>query len=130
MSGVNAVMLVGRVGKEPEVTYLDSGKAMARFSVATSRYVKSEGQSQEETEWHRVVAFDQPAEYVGNHVGKGRLICVQGRLQTRKWTDKDGAERYWTEVVAERITGLDKAAANDDESIPGERRAAGGAQRR
>jgi single-strand DNA-binding protein len=101
MAGVNKVIIVGNVGRDPEVRYTQSGKAVASFSVATSeRFQDKDGQNQERTEWHRVVAWGRLAEICGEYLRKGKQIYVEGRLQTRDWEDKDGHKRYTTEVIA------------------------------
>lgn len=108
MSSVNKVILIGRAGKDPELRYGTSGKAVCNLSVATSRNWKNaNGEKQEETEWHNVVFYDKIAEIVGKYVQKGKQIYVEGRLKTRKWQDKaTGADRYTTEVVADEMTLL------------------------
>lgn len=104
MSGVNKVILVGHLGKDPEVRYSPGGSAVANFSLATSEQFKDrDGNKQERTEWHRVVLFGRQAEIAGEYLRKGRMAYVEGRLQTRKWTDKDGQERYTTEIVGDRL---------------------------
>jgi len=101
MAGVNKVIIVGNVGRDPEVRYTQSGKAVASFSVATSeRFQDKDGQNQERTEWHRIVAWGRLAEICGEYLRKGKQIYVEGRLQTRDWEDKDGHKRYTTEVIA------------------------------
>jgi single-strand DNA-binding protein len=101
MAGVNKVIIVGNVGRDPEVRYTQTGKAVASFSVATSeRFQDKEGQPQERTEWHRVVAWGRLAEICGEYLRKGKQVYVEGRLQTRDWEDKDGHKRYTTEVIA------------------------------
>jgi len=101
MAGVNKVIIVGNVGRDPEVRYTQSGRAVASFSVATSeRFQDKEGQQQERTEWHRVVAWGRLAEICGEYLRKGKQVYVEGRLQTRDWEDKDGHKRYTTEVIA------------------------------
>lgn len=104
MSGVNKVILLGRLGKDPEVKFLDNGGSVCSMSLATREtWTDKGGQKQERTEWHRVVAFGKTAELCGEYLAKGREVFLEGRLQTRKWTDKTGAERYTTEVVADRV---------------------------
>lgn len=104
MAGVNKVIIVGNVGRDPEVRYIPSGRAVATFSVATSeRYNDKSGQPQERTEWHRIVAWGRLAEDCGENLRKGMEVYVDGRLQTRSWEDKDGHKRYMTEVVAGSI---------------------------
>jgi single-strand DNA-binding protein len=108
MASINKVILIGNLGKDPEVKYMPSGSAIANVTIATSRQWKNKdsGERQEETEWHRVVFYDRLAEIVGEYLKKGRQIYVEGRLKTRKWTDKDGVERYTTEIVAEEMKML------------------------
>lgn len=101
MAGVNKVILVGNLGKDPEVRYTPSGMAITSFSVATSENWKDkDGNKQEKTEWHKIVAFGKLAEICGEYLAKGRQIYIEGRLQTRAWDDKSGVKRYTTEVVA------------------------------
>ena len=100
--GVNKVILVGNLGRDPEVRYSPNGQAVANVTLATSESWKDKtsGEKQEKTEWHRVVFFGRLAEIAGEYLKKGAQIYVEGRLQTRKWTDKDGHDRYTTEIVA------------------------------
>lgn len=105
---LNKVQLIGRIGRNPEMRYTPSGQPVASFSVATDEsYTNKEGQKVEKTEWHRIVVWGKQAEFVGNYLGKGRLIYVEGKLETRKWTDKDNVEKYTTEIKAEKVTALD-----------------------
>ena len=108
MASVNKVILIGNLGRDPEVRYAPSGSAICNVTIATSRAWKDKtsGEKQEETEWHRVVFFDRMAEVAGEYLKKGKSIYVEGRLKTRKWTDKDGAEKYTTEVMADRMEML------------------------
>jgi single-strand DNA-binding protein len=108
MASVNKVILIGNLGRDPEVRYMPSGSAMCTVAIATSRNWKNKdsGERQEETEWHRVVFFDRLAEIAGEYLKKGSQVYVEGRLQTRKWTDKEGVERYTTEIRAERMQML------------------------
>ena len=108
MASVNKVILVGNVGRDPEVKYMPSGDAIANIAVATSykKKDKNTGEQTEITEWHRVSFFGRIAEVVVQYVKKGSSIYVEGRLQTRKYTDKDGIERYATEIVAEQMQML------------------------
>jgi single-strand DNA-binding protein len=110
MSSVNKVILIGNLGKDPEMRYMPSGEAIANFSVATSENWtdKASGDKKEQTEWHRVVFFGRTAEVVGQYVKKGSKIYVEGRLQTRKWQDKEGQDRYTTEVRGDVMRMLDK----------------------
>ena len=102
MASVNKVIIIGNLGKDPEVRYLPSGAAICNIAVATSRQWKDKtsGDKQEETEWHRITFFDRMAEIAGEYLKKGRSVYVEGRLKTRKYTDKDGVEKYATEIVA------------------------------
>ncbi len=111
--GVNKVILVGNVGQDPEVRYTAGGSAIANLSIATSEAWrdKQSGQMQERTEWHRVVFWARLAEIVGEYVKKGSKIYVEGRLQTRKWSDPQGVERYTTEIVASELQLLDGRGA-------------------
>ena len=108
MASVNKVILIGNLGKDPEVRYAANGSAICNITLATSRVSKDKtsGERQEQTEWHRVVFFDRLAEIAGEYLKKGKSIYVEGRLQTRKWTDKEGVERYSTEIVANEMTML------------------------
>ena len=104
MAGVNKVILLGHLGRDPEMRYQPSGGAIANFSIATSETFKDkEGNKQERTEWHRVVLFGRTAEIAGEYLRKGSMAYVEGRLQTRKWTDKEGQERYTTEIIGDRL---------------------------
>jgi len=110
---VNKVILVGRLGQNPEVRYTPSGSAVANFSVATNEaWTDKSGQKQERTEWHRVVVWGKLAELCNQYLQKGRQCYVEGRLQTREWTDKDGVKKYSTEVQAQTVQflGADRAA--------------------
>ena len=102
MASVNKVIIVGNLGRDPEVRYTPSGAAVCNVSVATTRNWKNKdsGERQEETEWHRVVFYDRLAEIAGEYLKKGRSVYVEGRLKTRKWQDKDGKDVYTTEVIA------------------------------
>jgi single-strand DNA-binding protein len=102
MASVNKVIIIGNLGKDPEVRYMPSGSAICTVTVATSRQWKDKtsGERQEETEWHRITFFDRMAEIAGEYLKKGRPVYVEGRLKTRKYTDKDGVEKYTTEIVA------------------------------
>jgi single-strand DNA-binding protein len=108
MASVNKVILIGNLGRDPEVRYTPSGSAVCNVSLATTRNWKNKdsGEKVEETEWHRVVFYDRLAEIAGEYLKKGRPIYVEGRLKTRKWQDKDGVEKYTTEVIAEEMKML------------------------
>jgi single-strand DNA-binding protein len=102
MASVNKVIIVGNLGRDPEIRYTPNGSAVCNVGIATTRAWKNKesGDKSEETEWHRVVFFDKLAEIAGEYLKKGRSVYVEGRLKTRKWTDKDGVEKYTTEIVA------------------------------
>ncbi len=107
MSSVNKVILIGNVGKDPECRYTESGTALANLTLATTnRWKNKQGEPQEETEWHRVVAYGKLAEIIEKYVQKGKPLYIEGRLQTRKWTDKQGVDRYTTEIIAENLQML------------------------
>jgi single-strand DNA-binding protein len=118
---VNKVILVGRLGQNPEVRYTPSGAAVANFSVATNEnwVDKASGQKQEKTEWHKVVVWGKTAENCNQYLSKGRQVYIEGRLQTRQWQDKDGQTKYTTEVQAQTVQFLGGNA-------PGERPAGAG----
>lgn len=104
MASVNKVIIIGNLGRDPEVRYTPSGAAVCNVSIATTRNWKSKdsGDRQEETEWHRVVFYDRLAEIAGEYLRKGRPVYVEGRLKTRKW-QKDGVDQYTTEIIAEQM---------------------------
>ncbi len=106
--GVNKVILVGNLGKDPDVKYTASGAAIANITVATSESWndKQTGEKQEKTEWHRVVFFRRLAEIVGEYLHKGSQVYIEGKLQTRKWQDQNGQDRYTTEIVASEMQML------------------------
>lgn len=107
MASVNKVILIGNLGRDPEMRYMPSGDAMANLNLATTDTWKDKnGEKQEKTEWHRVVMFGKQAEIAGEYLKKGSQVYIEGRLQTRKWTDKEGHERYTTEIVADRMQML------------------------
>ena len=109
---LNKVILIGRLGRDPELSYTPNGQARAKFSIATDEGYRDRqtGQKVERTEWHNIVAWRQTAEFCGNYLGKGRLVMVEGKLQTRKWQDQNtGQDRYMTEIVADNVQGLDRA---------------------
>ncbi|OZI63102.1 single-stranded DNA-binding protein [Bordetella genomosp. 11] len=109
MASVNKVILVGNLGRDPEVRYSPEGSAICNLSVATTSQWKDKnsGEKREETEWHRVVMYNRLAEIAGEYLKKGRSVYIEGRLKTRKWQDKDtGADRYSTEIVADQMQML------------------------
>ncbi len=103
MASINKVIIIGNLGKDPEVRYMPSGSAICNITVATTRAWKNKdsGDKMEETEWHRVSFFDRQAEIAGEYLKKGSSVYVEGRLKTRKWTDKEGVERYTTEIISD-----------------------------
>lgn len=107
MSGINKVILIGRLGADPEVKTVTGGQTVARLSIATSEnWTDREGKKQERTEWHRVVVWGKLAELCGKYLTKGRQAYVEGRIQTRSWEDQQGQKRYSTEVVANTVQFL------------------------
>lgn len=124
MRGVNKVILVGNVGQDPEVRYLPNGGSVANISLATSEswMDKNTNQKQEKTEWHRVVFFGKLADIVSQYVKKGSKLYVEGKLQTRKWQDQSGQDKYTTEIVVDGFTGtmqmLDTKGAGNNNSAP------------
>ena len=108
MAGINKAILIGRLGRDPEVRYMQDGTAVANFSIATSEEWKDKatGDKREKTEWHRIVAFRRLGEICGEYLSKGRQVYIEGRIQTRDWEDKDGNKRYTTEIVASQMQML------------------------
>ena len=107
MASVNKVILIGNLGRDPETRYMPDGAAITNISVATTDTWKDkQGEKQERTEWHRVAFFGRLAEIAGEYLKKGSQVYVEGRLQTRKWQDKDGNDKYTTEIVADRMQML------------------------
>lgn len=107
MASLNKVMLIGNLGKDPEVRYTAGGTAVASFSLATSEKFKNKnGEWEERTEWHNVTLWARLAEIAGEYLSKGKTVYVEGRLQTRKWQDKEGKDRYTTEIVGEKMQML------------------------
>lgn len=120
MAGVNKVILVGNLGKDPEIRHLEGGAAVANFTLATSEsYKDKSGARQEQTEWHNVVVWRGLAEIAEKYLKKGMTIYIEGKLRTRSWDDKEGHKRYSTEIVGDTFTILSKkennpSAGNDD----------------
>jgi single-strand DNA-binding protein len=107
MASVNKVILIGNLGRDPEVRYMPDGGAITNISIATTENWKDKnGEKQEKTEWHRVAFFGKLAEIAGEYLKKGSQVYVEGRLQTRKWQDKEGNDKYTTEIVADRMQML------------------------
>lgn len=110
----NLVILIGNLGADPQMNQTQAGKSVANLNVATSmRWKDSSGQQQEKTEWHRVIVWDKAAEFCGNYLQKGSKVYVEGRLETRKWTDQQGADRYTTEIVASIVQNLSPRTDTD-----------------
>jgi single-strand DNA-binding protein len=108
MAGINKAIIIGRLGRDPEVRYTPSGVAVANFTVATSEDWKDKesGEKKERTEWHRIVAFGKLGEICGQYLSKGRQVYIEGRIQTRDWEDQNGVKRYTTEIVASQMQML------------------------
>ncbi|MES2959904.1 MAG: single-stranded DNA-binding protein [Pseudomonadota bacterium] len=127
MASVNKVIIVGNLGRDPEMRSFPDGGSLCNVAIATSRQWKDKtsGEKQEETEWHRVVFRDRLAEIAGEYLKKGRSVYVEGRLKTRKWTDKDGAEKYTTEIIATdmQLLGGREGMGGGDEMGGGQRSA-------
>ncbi|HEY8269616.1 MAG TPA: single-stranded DNA-binding protein [Pseudobdellovibrionaceae bacterium] len=126
MAGVNKVIIVGRLGADPEVKAVGQGSTVTRLNIATSEnWTGKDGQKQERTEWHRVVVWGKLAEICGKHLSKGRQVYVEGRLQTRSWEDQQGQKKYTTEIVANTVqflgsAGGERSADNGKNSAGGE----------
>lgn len=116
MAGVNLVIILGNLGNDPEVRYMPNGEPVANISIATSETWndKNTGEKREKTEWHRVTAYRRAAEIIGQYTRKGSKLYVEGKLQTRKWTDNNGVDRYTTEIIADSVQLLD--SRGDDQS--------------
>lgn len=121
MASVNKVILIGNLGRDPEVRYMPSGDAVANISIATTETWKDKnGEKQEKTEWHRVAMFGKTAEVAGEYLKKGSQVYIEGRLETRKWTDKEGQERYTTEIRADRMQMLGSRSGGSERIAPPE----------
>jgi len=130
--GINKVILVGNLGRDPEMRYTPSGSAVANLALATSESWKDKqtGENQERTEWHRIVMFNRLAEIAGEYLKKGSKVYIEGKLQTRKWQDKEGQDRYTTEIVGNEMQMLDSRGGggmgggmdNFDQSAPSPQR--------
>ena len=129
MAGVNKVIIVGNLGNDPEVRYAANGSAIANISIATSESWKDKntGDMQEKTEWHRVVMFNRLGEIAGEYLRKGSKVYIEGKLQTRKWQDQSGQDRYTTEIVAAEMQMLDSRGDNMGQGGGGFQKPAGGA---
>jgi single-strand DNA-binding protein len=113
---VNKAILIGRLGKDPEVRYTPDGTMVTNFNLATDEQWKDKsGEKVQKTEWHRIVTFGKLAEICGNYLVKGKLVFVEGRIQTRSWEDKDGVKRFTTEIVASNMQMLDSKGQTKSE---------------
>ena len=128
MASVNKVIILGNVGKDPEVRHMQNGDSVVSVSVATSEYWKDKnsGESKENTEWHRVTFYRKLAEVAANYLRKGSSVYIEGRLETKKWTDKAGVERYTTGIVASEMKMLGKAPEAGERQAPAKAQAAHG----
>lgn len=123
MAGVNKVILIGNLGADPEIRYTGSGTAVANFRVATTeRWTTPGGEKEERTEWHRIVAFGKLGEICGEYLSKGKQVYLEGRLQTRTWEDREGAQRTTTEIIATAMQmlgpGKGGASQSGDREVP------------
>ena len=131
MASVNKVILIGNLGRDPETRYMPEGGAITNISIATTdKWKDKNGEMQEKTEWHRVAFFGKLAEIAGEYLKKGSQVYVEGRLQTRKWQDKDGQDKYTTEIVANvmQMLGSRQGMGGGDRDAGGERPQAGNAK--
>ena len=123
---LNKAMIIGNLGRDPEMRYTPNGQAVTQFTVAVNRnYKDADGAWQEETEWFRVVAWGPLAERTAEYLRKGRKVYVEGRLQTRQWEDRDGQKRYTTELIAQTVTPLDPRPREEGAELGGPSRPAG-----
>jgi len=120
MASVNKAILIGNLGKDPELRETQSGKSVASFPIATNeKWTDQSGEKHEKTEWHNIVAWGRTAEVCCEYLSKGSAVYIEGRLQTRKWQDKDGNDRYTTEIVADRMQFIGgKGAGGQDHEVP------------
>ena len=120
MSGINKVILVGHVGKDPEVRYLEGGVSVTSFPLATSETFNKDGRKVEQTEWHNIVMWRGLADVAVRFLQKGKLVYIEGKLRTRSFEDKEGIKKYTTEIVAENFTLLGRKSDFDTDGIPKE----------
>ena len=122
MAGINKVILVGNLGRDPEIRYTSGGASVANFTLATSeRWTDKSGEKQERTEWHKIVAWGKLAEICGEYMSKGKQVYIEGKIQTRSWEDKDGQTRYTTEIKADNIMLLGRKGNFDDDGFGNQR---------
>ena len=131
MSGVNKAIIIGNLGQDPEIRYTQDGKAIANISIATSEQWKDKqtGEKQERTEWHKVTAFGKLGEIIGEYLRKGSKVYIEGRIQTDKWQDKEGNDRYTTKIIAGQMQMLDSrggGTANFDNNYDSGQSSSGG----
>lgn len=127
MASVNKAIIIGNLGQDPELRYTASGAAVASLSIATNeRWKDKDGNWQDRTEWHRVSVWGRTAENCGKYLAKGRSVYVEGRIQTRKWEDKEGQTRYTTEIVAQNVTFLSGESNGDFSGSPAPSPSGGG----
>jgi single-strand DNA-binding protein len=117
MSGINKVILVGHLGKDPEVRYLEGGVSVTSFPLATSESYNKDGRKVEQTEWHNIVMWRGLADVAAKYLQKGKLVYIEGKLRTRSFEDKEGFKKYTTEIVAENFTLLGRKSDFEDDSI-------------
>jgi single-strand DNA-binding protein len=117
MTSVNKAIILGRLGKDPEIKQTPSGIVIATMTIATSEFRKKEGERVEETEWHRVTAIGKLAEIVNSYCKKGQLVYIEGRLRTKKW-QKDGIDRYMTEIIADALQMITKGESKQKDERP------------
>ena len=119
MNGVNKVIIIGTLGQDPDVKYTASGDAVVNVSVATNeKWKNKQGEPQEKTEWHRIVLFGKVAEIAAKYLKKGGQVYFEGKIQTRKWQDKDGNDKYTTEIVANQMQMLGGREVKDESAAP------------
>jgi|SRR6185437_1553752 len=118
MSGINKVILVGHLGKDPDVRYLDGGVSVASFPLATSETFNKEGRKVEQTEWHNIVMWRGLADVAAKYLQKGKLVYIEGKLRTRTFDDKEGNKKYTTEIIAENFTLLGRKTDFDNDNTP------------
>ena len=123
---LNKCMIIGNLGRDPEMRYTPSGQAVTQFTVATNRnYRDQQGEWQSETEWFRVVVWGQQAERTAERLRKGNKVYVEGRIQTRQWADQSGAKRYTTELIANQVSSLERRDRDEDAPFPDDRSGGG-----
>lgn len=117
-ASMNKVLLVGRLGQDPKLSYTASGAPVTNFTLATDESYTKDGAKVEQTEWHRIVVWNKQAEFCANYLSKGRLVLVEGKLKTRKWEDQQGQAKYTTEIVANSVQFLDSKGSGGSSAAP------------